>query len=75
MTFDPREAIPVDNVGQEYAHVTATPCACGGCWRVTGQALLLHEGRYYDRLEVVCTRCGETGVFLFDIDAFFRARA
>lgn len=65
------QAIAVDSVGQEYAHIAATPCGCGGRWRVTGQALLSRQGGFYDRLEVVCTQCGETRVFLFDICAFF----
>jgi hypothetical protein len=71
MTIDPRQAIPVDSVGQEYALVAAAACACGGRWRVTCQALLSHEGRCYDRLEVACPRCGQTGAFLFDISTFF----
>jgi hypothetical protein len=71
--MEPNQAIPVDNVGQEYAYIAATPCACGGSQHVTGQALVSYEGRYYDQLEVVCTRCGQRGVFLFDISAFFGA--
>jgi len=73
VTDDLAKAIRVDSVGQEYAIVAATPCACGGRWRVIRQALVQHAGRFGDRLEVTCAQCGATGVFLFDISAFFGA--
>lgn len=73
MEIDLQQAIPVDDVGQEYALVAARPCSCGGQFRVLRQALLARDGRHYDLLDVVCQRCGQRGRFLFDIQGFFGA--
>lgn len=71
MEVDPRQAIPVDGVAQEYAILASQTCACGGRFRPVRQALLHDRGRYYDLLEAVCQQCGAPRQFLFDIHTFF----
>ncbi len=71
MEVDPRQAIPVDSVAQEYCILAGQTCPCGGHFRPVRQALLHDQGRYYDLLEAVCQQCGAQRRFLFDIHTFF----
>ena len=71
MAEDIGPVIPVQSIAQEYAHVAAQVCACGGHFHVLRQALLEREGRAYDLLEVACSQCRQQGQFLFDISSFF----
>jgi len=71
MEIDPKQAVAVNGIQQEYEIVAAERCPCGSQFQVTRQALLFHEGRPYDLLETACRQCGQQRQFLFDISAFF----
>ncbi len=70
-SFD--EAVPVDRIADEYAHIGAHSCAtCGGRWKVRMQALMKDaQGHHYDRVDVVCAKCGQRKAFLFDVTLVF----
>ncbi|MBC7260370.1 MAG: hypothetical protein H5T63_00020 [Chloroflexi bacterium] len=73
MSLDYREAIPVSSIREEHDYLAAHPCpSCGGRWKIRVQALLVEaQGRHYDRVDVICSQCGERKVFLFDIQSLF----
>jgi hypothetical protein len=68
MSLDLGLAVQVHSIAEEYAYITAHPCSCGGRWRVTAQAVLKDtQGRYYDRLDVICRKCGKHRSFSFHL--------
>lgn len=69
----PEKAPTVQAVPQEYAYAARLECACGAHGRieVARQALLTHEGRYMDRLDVACQACGAQYALFFDVTAVF----
>lgn len=65
-------AIAVESIAAERAYLAAHPCACGGAWKVSQQALVFDEARKpHDQLRATCQGCGDTGEFWFDVSAFF----
>lgn len=73
MVPDYSEAVPVNSVSDEYAYISAHPCpTCGRRWKVRMQSLLQGaQGLHYDRLDVICSQCGNCKAFLFDVNSFF----
>ena len=67
------EAIKVGSVAEEYAHLQAQRCTCGGSYKKEAQVVTELGGRFFDRLEVSCSRCNSRKQFLFDINSFFGA--
>jgi hypothetical protein len=55
----------------EYFYLALHPCGGAGQWKMDTQALLNHDGKSYDRLDVECTTDGEKRSFYFDITSTF----
>jgi hypothetical protein len=68
---DLSQAIKVNSIIDEYAHINRQRCSCGGSYKKRTQALLEVGGLHYDRLDVECEQCGQGKSFIFDINAFF----
>ena len=69
-------AMPVEDVGQEYAWVAAFTCDCGrqGTCEVQRQAVLQgDEDRQLDLLATKCSACGAERGFYFDVTELFAA--
>ena len=64
---------PTDDIGvrYEYFYLSAHTCGNNGTWKTTGQALLQHAGRSYDKLSVTCSDGGAKRDFYFDITGYF----
>ncbi len=62
-------AIPVTTIDEEYEYVYEQICpACGGSYAVAEQSLDFDEaGTPYDILHSLCTDCGATRDFYFDV--------
>jgi hypothetical protein len=62
-----------DSIGDasEYFYLALHPCGGTGQWKMDTQALLNHNGKSYDRLDVECTTDGEKRSFYFDITSTF----
>jgi hypothetical protein len=72
MEVDPRQAIHVSSVNEEYEILALKRCECEGRFQVVRQTLLSHGEGYYDLLETSCQQCGRQQDFLFDISSFFK---
>ena len=73
-TFSEKDAIKVNSVGEEYMYIGNLECpSCHerGTLKCKCQALLDHDGKYYDELECSCVACSAPATFLFDINSFF----
>jgi hypothetical protein len=65
------EVMAVSCIDEEYMTVRATPCSCGGNFKVGEQALSQVKGRPCDVLSATCKGCGKKKKFKFDISRFF----
>ena len=65
--------IPVTSVKQEYEFIRVTSCPCGGSWEPGTQVAYFDPplGKYCDRIEVTCLKCGQSRAVHFDISAFY----
>jgi hypothetical protein len=61
-----------DGITAEHDYIAAHPCASGGEWQWTKQALLTSpNGHSFDRIDVKCSTSGDTRSYYFDITSFF----
>jgi len=74
MDLNSGAATKVNSISEEYDHIGAQRCACGGRWRSVSQALLQDGDRHFDMIKAVCQKCGLETEFLFDISSFFGQR-
>ncbi|MEO8286821.1 MAG: VOC family protein [Chloroflexota bacterium] len=67
------DPLVVNSVGEEYAYIAGLSCSrCGGSYRVVRQSLSASPGKVpMDIIEVVCQKCGQSGMLHFDISRFF----
>lgn len=62
------QPIQVKTVADEYRHLDAERCRCGGRWRMDRQSVQrLPAHVLLDRLEVTCHACGATRTFVFEL--------
>lgn len=65
-------ALVVQSVREEYEHVAAQRCACGGTYARQSQALCFNEQQVpFDRISAQCTSCNAVAEFWFNCSAFF----
>ncbi|MCH7505145.1 hypothetical protein IID04_05900 [PVC group bacterium] len=69
---DFKKAIKVASVLEEYRIVSEKKCFCGGKFERKEQALLQHGTKYYDKLRILCKKCGFADTLIFDINSFFK---
>lgn len=65
--------IPVASVAQEYELIRSARCPCGGRWEAGTQVAYFDPaiGKYCDRIEVTCLKCGQSREIHFDTSAFY----
>jgi len=66
--------VRVASVQEEYDHVHAALCACGGRLAVRGQRLMADAHPPYELLIATCPGCGAERTFAFDVSALMTAR-
>jgi hypothetical protein len=60
-----------DGIQAEHDYIAAHPCASGGQWQWTKQALLTSPNSHsFDQIDVKCSTSGETRSYYFDITSF-----